>query len=272
MSDATLTLAAEQVKAALDKQFNKPRKGFNLSLSQVGRPLCQLQMARDGVEPEPMTAATKMVMIYGDMVEAAVKAILTEAGVAYDGAGEVTLDLPSGVIRGEFDMILRDETDTVWDVKSASGWAVRNKWSKGFDAVYEGDSFGYVHQLVGYAAGTGLKPGGWIVVNKESGDWLVVEFPDDEELIDKVLDDMDERVRFLQEKRPFVRTCEDVEETWYGKPTGNRVLQYPCSFCPYKHSCWPGLTYAANPKSKAKEPKMQWYTYLAGNETPVGQG
>jgi hypothetical protein len=54
-----------------------------------------------------------------------------------------------------------------------------------------------------------------------------------------------------------------VEEFFYKKPTGNRVLNVSCSFCPYKRPCWGNkIQYLPQQQSKSKNPKWVWYTEI----------
>ena len=51
------------------------------------------------------------------------------------------------------------------------------------------------------------------------------------------------------------------EEFFNRKPTGNRVLKSPCTFCSYKKACWgDNLQYLPQQQSKSKSPKWTWYT------------
>ena len=60
------------------------------------------------------------------------------------------------------------------DVKSASAWSYDNKFVD-FYTLEKGDSFGYVPQLVGYAAAANKKVGGWWVVNKNNGSFKYIK-------------------------------------------------------------------------------------------------
>ena len=60
---------------------------------------------------------------------------------------------------------------------------------------------------------------------------------------------------------PFKKQYDDIEETFRGKPTGNKVLGLACSFCPYKLPCWGSkLQLLPQQQSKGKNPKWVWYT------------
>ena len=60
----------EACKNALLKQFEEERRDkFELRMSNVGRPLCQLQMEKSGAEAEPMPYNAKMRNLFGDLIK-----------------------------------------------------------------------------------------------------------------------------------------------------------------------------------------------------------
>ena len=137
-------------------------------MSNIGRPTCQLWWEKHHPEkaiPKPTTFV--MNMLIGDIVEAAFKGILKEAGVAYeDKDNTVSLELDDTTVNGSYDLVIDGALD---DVKSASKWSYDNKF-KSYETLAEGDSFGYIGQLAGYIKASGKKTGGWWVVNKANGE------------------------------------------------------------------------------------------------------
>ena len=72
----------EACKEAFKKQFTDTREDkFRVRMSSIGRPLCQLQMERNGAEREPMPYNAKMRNLFGDLIEAAAIAIMQSAGI-----------------------------------------------------------------------------------------------------------------------------------------------------------------------------------------------
>ena len=61
----------------------------------------------------------------------------------------------------------------------------------------------------------------------------------------------------------LVRCFEPEKETFNGKETGNLVLNKNCTFCSYKHTCWPNMQELPAVKSKAKDPKIVSYIQLS---------
>ena len=84
-------------------------------------------------------------------------------------------------VTGTLDLIIRDETgqEKVW-ISSllVSGHTNLNTLVGGYDKIKEDDPFGYIMQGHLYGEATGLPFGGWIVVNKSSGEIAVVEAPE----------------------------------------------------------------------------------------------
>jgi hypothetical protein len=227
-------------------------------MSNVGRPTCQLWFEKN--EPEkalPFPTTFVMNMMLGDIVEAVFKGLLKEAGVQYEDDEKVTLQLDDDTsITGTYDIVIDGAVD---DIKSASNWSYTNKFES-FDTLRQGDAFGYVAQLAGYAKASGKRAGGWWVVNKANGDFKYVPATgiDVDAEVGKIKDTAD-----TMEENRFERCFEAVPETFRGKPTGNTVLGTECGFCRYKFTCWPGLQELPAVASQAKQPKTVSYVSLA---------
>jgi len=255
--------AGEQFKDALRKQFvpREDRGTFRVRMSNIGRPLCQLQqekMAKDAGIPETrMPYNHVMRMLIGDCTEVISRFVMKAAGVNVTSEGDkVTLDVAGEQIKGESDI---DINDKVYDIKSTSPWGFTNKWLKGYRALADDDSFGYVGQLLGYSDAQRKEPGGWVVINKSTGEWEFVDFEGGEEEVQRIRSDRENAVVTLRDNLPFMRRFEAEEETYYRKPTGAVKLPKQCGFCDHKHRCWPEAKYLPQPGSKAKNVPHNWY-------------
>ena len=72
----------EACKNAIKKQFTDKRPNkFTIRASNIGRPLCQLQMEKDGAKGESPPYSTKMRNLLGDLIEATAVLILKSSGV-----------------------------------------------------------------------------------------------------------------------------------------------------------------------------------------------
>ena len=134
----------------------------------------------------------------------------------------------------------------------------------GFHKIAEDDVFGYLSQGYLYSEATGKPFGGWIVINKSTGEWSVLETPiNNEEASNKILEQVEKDLRVLNSDAPFKRLFEDEEEYFRKQKTGNRVLNSTCGFCPYKFPCWgENLQLLPQQQSQGKNPKWVWYTQV----------
>ena len=258
MSEEVIEQVGNDVKEALRKQFGGgvKRGDFRLRMSNLGRPTCQLWFDKN----KPEEASSKpnnfmMNMMLGDIVEAVFKGLLKGAGVKYEEPENVTLDLGDTKIAGTYDLVLDGAVD---DVKSASGWSYDNKFVD-YETLREGDAFGYVSQLVGYAKAAKKKIGGWWVVNKANGAFKYVSASNanEEEEMRKIKATVE-----TVNANKFARCFEPIEETFRDKPTGHKILGVNCSFCSYKESCWDNLQQLPSVMSKAQFPKVVNYVEL----------
>ena len=180
---------------------------------------------------------------------------MREAKIDFQNSEKVHLNVAGKKVSGTYDLVLNDAVD---DIKSASDWSYRNKFES-FETVSADDAFGYVGQLAGYAKAMGKKAGGWWVVNKANGSFKYIPASDLD--VDKEVAKLEENVKTVTLNK-FKRCYEPEEETFRGKPTGNRILGKTCSFCRYKHSCWENLQELPSLLSKAKEPKIVSYVSI----------
>ena len=254
----------EACKNALLKQFEEGRRDkFEPRMSNIGRPLCQLQMESKGVKGEGQPYNVKMRNTFGDMIEALAILVMKSAGIDIKNEQKkVTYKFNGDKIDGRQDVEIDEK---VWDIKSASPYSFEKKFGEagGFNEVVREDSFGYASQGFLYGESQSKKFGGWIVINKSTGEWTVCETPASvDEHKQKALKLAKDNFKALKEGKPFKRCYDDVAETFRTKPTGNRVLGFVCSYCPYKLPCWGSdkLQLLPQQQSKGKNPKWVWYT------------
>ena len=264
MSSETIRQVGLDVMSAMARQFGggNKRGEFSLRMSNVGRPTCQLWFDKN--EPEkalPLPTTFVMNMMLGDIVEAVFKGLLKEAGVQYEDDKKVTLELESDAsVSGTYDIVIDGAVD---DIKSASNWSYNNKFDC-FETLSNGDPFGYIAQLAGYAKASGKRAGGWWVVNKANGEFKYVPATGID--IEKEIDNIQQTVDSIEENK-FERCFDAVPETFRGKETGNMILDQNCIFCRYRFACWDGLEERPSVPSQAKQPKTVAYVSLAKEYT-----
>ena len=260
MSDEIIHQVADDIKDALQRQFGGKvkRKDFTLRMSNVGRPTCQLWYEKNKPETAlPRSNNFMMNMMLGDIVEAVFKGILKAAKVEYEESDTVTLKCKAAEVSGSYDLVIDGAVD---DVKSASDWSYRNKFES-FETVKDGDGFGYVGQLAGYAKAANKKVGGWWVINKANGHFKYV--PAEGLNLKEEIAKIEDTVTTISNNK-FERCFEPEEETFRGKPTGNKVLNINCKFCDYRYDCW-NLTDKPAVMSKAQTPKIVSYIDFVDN-------
>lgn len=267
LGDALINDFGEKCKQIVRRHFEEPKeKQFRIRASNIGRPLCQLQMEQKGVEGEAHRAiyANKMSSMYGDLIEALLVLLIKASGTpVLAEQKKVSLDLDGHLIEGTLDLYLQlGNQSGIYDIKSCSSWAYANKFGPtcSFNDVMKDDDFGYVKQGFFYSQAEEEPFAGWIAFNKETGEVNVLETPLAGGYIQQeAIEDAKEKVKALMANKPFERCFDLVEETFNRKKTGNRYLGHTCTWCPFKRECWGELTYAPVPMSKAMSPPYRYY-------------
>ena len=253
---------ADLSRKALEKHFKRKKEDFRLRMSNVGKPLCQLQMQAKGVEPEKPSHDFIVRMIIGDMLEALVIVLLKAAKIEVKSQHQkVSLGVGDRQIEGEYDIEL---DDGIYDIKSVSPFSFTTKFNadNGYDKIKQSDSFGYISQGHGYGMAANKPFKGWIAINKTTGEIVFTDSKHTDEEKKEVYSKIYNTSVALLDEKPFERCFTDVEEVYYSKPTGNRTLGIECSYCPYKHDCWDNLEFRRQLPSKGKNPKWTWYTKI----------
>ena len=166
ISDKLGEAFGEACKSALRKQFTEQRKtGFQPRMSNIGRPLCQLQMEAKNIKGEGQPYNAKMRNTFGDLIEALAIFVMKSAGVEIeDEQKSVKYKFNGSTLEGRYDVKIDKK---VWDVKSASPYSFEKKFGPagGFEEVIKDDAFGYASQGYLYSESEKVPFGGWIVIN-----------------------------------------------------------------------------------------------------------
>ena len=196
----------------------------NLRMSNIGKPERRLWF--DAHTPadttEKLQASTQIKFLYGHLLEVLLLFFVKLSGHKLSSMQkEITVD----GIKGHMDCKIDGE---VVDVKTASGYAFK-KFKEG--TLAENDAFGYLAQLAGYEKAEGTSNGGFLVMNKETGE-LTMFIPDD-------MDKPNIKSKIKKVKASIV--AEDPPDFCYatvpeGK-AGNMKLPNGCTWCPHKFEC-----------------------------------
>ncbi len=223
LSDEAVEEFGEKVKDAI-RSWSSPRKQTSgLRMSNIGRPARQLWFESRSEEKKTFSAPTLIKFLYGHILEELVVLLVKLSGHSItDQQKEVIVD----DIVGHIDCKIDGE---VVDIKTASNFAFK-KFKEG--TLQDDDPFGYMAQLAGYEAAEGTSDGGFLAINKESGELTLYRpGPFSKPNITARISSMKDYLK-LDELPP--RCYPDVPE---GK-SGNMRLGTSCSYCPYKHDCW----------------------------------
>ena len=215
----------ERMKEAL-KHWATPKQGSSeLRMSTVGRPLRRLwyDLKHDLPVYNKTHPSVFIKFLYGHILEELVLLLVKLAGhEVADEQKEVELD----GVKGHMDCTIDGE---VIDIKTASSYAFK-KFKGG--TLHEDDPFGYMAQLSGYEKAHGTNEGGFLALNKESGE-LALYRP---ESMLKV--NVENKIKNIRDAilldSPPERCYSPVPE---GKK-GNLRLPRECGYCPHKAECY----------------------------------
>jgi len=251
---------------ALKRQFNPQNKKWRMRMSGLGKPLCQQQLDKKQL-PKDVEYNAVMRFLIGDLVEASAIFIMKASGINVEYTQkEVSTDIGGENINGTLDVKIDNK---VWDIKSASPYAFTNKFGNygGYNKLKEDDPFGYLVQGYGYSKADNSPFGGWIAINKSTGEWAICEAPiEQEEEKNEALQKASDNVKALVEDKPFKKLFEPKKESIKIKGesvfTGNELMPMACSFCSYKYHCWPNAELHKKVATRAQNKPMVWYTKL----------
>src|SRR5210317_1699570 len=224
LDEDTIEQFGESMKEILyNWSHPEPRGKSTLRMSNIGKKERQLwfDMKTEGT-PERMPPSLFIKFLYGHLLEEIVLFLIKLSGhTVTDEQKEITV---SG-IKGHMDCVIDGE---VVDIKTASGYAFK-KFKDG--TLAENDMFGYMAQLAGYEQAQGTDKGGFLALNKESGE-LALYRPDnfDKPNIKKKITDIKKAVKLATPPDK----CYDDEPD--GK-SGNMKLAKGCTWCRFKHEC-----------------------------------
>ena len=225
--DIPETLAADfgdRMAEALLHWAEPKKQTKGLRMSNIGRPERQLWYEKRDTENEnKLSPDTLIKFLYGHLLEELLLLLVKLSGhKVTDEQKEVEVD---GIV-GHMDCKIDGQ---VIDIKTSSGRAFSKFVT---ESLPENDPFGYIAQLCGYEEAEGTNEGGFLAINKESGE-LSLYIPEE---LDKI-----------NIKNKIVKTKEAVDfdtppprcynEEPDGK-SGNMKINKNCYYCPYKFKCF----------------------------------
>ena len=247
----------EGCKRLMSNLFTEKRDGRKLRMSNIGRDDRYLwNVVNNPDVEEEMTPNTYVKFMYGHLIEEMLLFLTRLSG--HEVTDEQKLCEVNG-ITGSMDCKI---DGVVTDVKSVSSFGFK-KFKNG-DLAYD-DPFGYVAQIKGYAHSEGETKFGWLAMDKQNGHltYLLYDSEDTQAPVyDKISFDIGEHIDRVKKLVEQPEAPEHCHETVPDGKSGNLKLAVGCSYCPYKHTCWPGVRtflYANGPRyltEVVNEPKV----------------
>lgn len=262
-AEAEIENFGEAVKDLMRKEFTN-RGGFDarkLRMSNIGRDDRYLWNHYNNVGPkEPMQPHNLVKFLYGHLIEEMLLLLVRLSGHT------VTHEQAQAEVEGIVGSMDCKIDGVLTDVKSTSSYGFKK--FKDATLAFD-DPFGYIAQIKGYAKSEGDTQVGWLAMDKQNGHltYLKYDLEDTQAPVYEVLkEDIVERIHYIKEvverKEPPALCNDPVPD---GK-SGNMKLPIGCSYCHFKHACYPELRtflYSTGPRyltEVANEPKVQEIT------------
>tara|TARA_R100000808_G_scaffold245_3_gene1442 strand:- start:15213 stop:16085 length:873 start_codon:yes stop_codon:yes gene_type:complete len=224
ISDEQVEEFGERIKTVL-KSWSTPRKErTSLRMSIIGRPMRRLwyDLKNGNLAHNRTHPSVFIKFLYGHILEELVLLLVKLSGhEVEDEQKEIEVD----GVKGHMDCKIDGQ---VVDIKTASSFAFK-KFVEG--TLHDDDPFGYMAQLSGYETAEGTDEGGFLAMNKESGE---LAFYQPGPLVKINIKDKIKSIRSAADlDKPPSRCYNPIPE---GK-RGNMRLPRQCVYCPYKMEC-----------------------------------
>jgi hypothetical protein len=222
--DELLDELGDKIKQTI-KTWGTPqnRSKFKLRMSNIGRPARQLYYSNRQTKDVKHSPDTQIKFLYGHLLEDILIFFVKLSGhVVTDEQKEVSVN----GIKGHMDCKIDGE---VIDIKTASNYAFRKFKNK---TLREDDPFGYISQLAGYEKSEGTNNGGFLALNKESGELALyqpeeLDKPNVKNLISNLLEIM----------LSYGKAPEKCYKPIPAGLKGNMKLPTGCFYCQHKIEC-----------------------------------
>ena len=195
---------------------------FKLRMSNIGRPSRQLYYSQQDTKEIKHHPSTQLKFLYGHIMEDLLIFLVKLSNHSVtDEQKEVTVD---GVL-GHMDCKIDGE---VIDIKTASGFGFKKFKNK---TLAEDDPFGYVSQLAGYERAEGTDNGGFLALNKESGELTLYQPEDlDKPNVNILISNIESA---LKGDAPPDKCYKPIKSG----SKGNMKLPMGCVYCSHKFIC-----------------------------------
>tara|TARA_R100001163_G_C5018898_1_gene162292 strand:- start:98 stop:949 length:852 start_codon:yes stop_codon:yes gene_type:complete len=203
--------------------YETPRANKNLRLSVIGRPDRQLWYDINEPNEKPLSSSLRIKFLYGYLLE---ELLILLSSVAGHKVTHEQKEVTVAGIKGHQDCMI---DNFLIDCKSAS-WRAFQKFKN--NTLSEDDPFGYIAQMSAYAEANNVEEGGFLVIDKQSGEICLSKVNSLEMINAKKR--ITHLKKIIKHKTAPSKCFDDLPE---GK-SGNRKLDVRCIFCSHKSKCW----------------------------------
>ena len=226
MTEENLNVFLNNIKEAIlawnTSQVKAEKYEGKLRMSSIGKPARQLWYDKHSPKDrKDEDSGLNLKFLYGHIIE---HLVLYLAELAGHNIKDQQRKVEVSGVSGHIDSIIDGE---VCDVKSASPFSFK-KFQSG--EIVGDDPFGYHAQLSGYETAMGTKAGGFLVVDKSSGD---ICFYKPEDMAKPNVKSLIKNLRTTLEQDTPPEKCYEFKT----EKNGNKTLATGCMFCPHKWEC-----------------------------------
>jgi CRISPR/Cas system-associated exonuclease Cas4 (RecB family) len=233
-SEDNVKAFGQKLATNIQNKLSRERTDPKLWMSNIGQP-CERKLWYTINKPELAEALPREVYVkflFGDILEELLLFLAKEAGHKIEGEQE---RIEINGVSGRRDAII---DGVIIDVKSCSSRAF-DKFKCGLTT--EDDDFGYLTQLNMYLYGSRSDPR---VIEKDISAFLTIDKTLGHIGLNKQKFDCKDYDEEVARKKEIISRQEAPERAFTDKEegkSGNRKLGSPCSYCPFKQICWPGV-------------------------------
>lgn len=277
--DKLLPKASVEIFTYIDETLNNRQQDRNVNRASAAS-LCPRKRwyKHHGYDGDAFNPRMLLVFAFGDLVEYAMKYFIKQACV---GDGKLYSEVVFGNKTGSFvlqgrEFEIYDQHQVITSIDDgvnnliipghADGWGKRNsdqRWelieiksaaSASFDKFKRGEVPDYIKQIhclmmSDFAFFHNVRETRFFYMNKNTSHVFDKVFVFNESTAKQV---RDEYLMVLNDEIPN-RPYDLQDEVSYRKTTGRKILSYPCSYCEFKKTCWPGI------KKEFKSGRPVWY-------------
>lgn len=257
-SEESIQEFANSLANTITTRINSERGRPTLRLSNLGTP-CERKLWYSINTPElgePLPPEARIKFLFGDILEELLIFLTREAGHTVEGTQD---ELVINGVVGHRDGVVDGR---LVDFKSASSFSFKTFENNELESPGK-DAFGYLDQLNGYLHASKDDP---LVKEHDVASFLVIDKQLGKITLDTYMANDKDYDRLAEEKREVINQPLPPQRGFTDIPdgkSGNMKLGTNCSYCEFKHTCWPNLqvyAYSTGPRfltQVEKEPRVE---------------